>query len=67
MRETLHFLGYTKTVEKEKQMAERENDILTENLQNEKNKEYLKNRNYFQRQRDEFNKVVITTWSSWFY
>lgn len=60
MKETLQFLGYTKNMEKEKSMAQQEEDISTENLQNEKTKEYLKNRNYFQRQRDEFNKVVIT-------
>lgn len=57
MKETLHYLGYTKNIGKEKSMADREKDILIENMQNQKNAEYLKNRNYFHQQRDEFNKV----------
>lgn len=57
MKETLHYLGYTKNIDKEKSMADREKDILIENMQNQKNAKYLKNRNYFHQQRDEFNKV----------
>ncbi len=57
MKETLHFLGYTKNVEKEKSEIEMETDISTETIRNEKTNEYLKNRNYFMQQRDEFNKV----------
>lgn len=57
MKEALHYLGYTKHIDEEKSMADREKDILIEKMQNEKNNEYLKNRNYFHQQRDEFNKV----------
>lgn len=57
MKETLHFLGYAKNVNDEKSLVEREKEILTKNVQNVKDDEYLKNRNYFNRQRDQFYKV----------
>lgn len=59
MKEILNFLEYKRNVEKEKSMVERERDILTENVQNESNSKYLKNRNYFHQQRNEFNKVNV--------
>lgn len=60
MVETLHFLGYTKNVAKEKSLAEREKDNLTEAMQKDENERYLRNRNYFHQQRDEFYKVNAT-------
>lgn len=60
MKETLHFLGYTKNVVKEKSLAEREKDILTETMQKDENQRYLTNRNYFDQQRSEFYKVNTT-------
>lgn len=57
MKETRRFLKYRKTVDDEKTKLERENDHSTESLQNAKTDEYLKNRNYFIQQRNEFNKV----------
>lgn len=59
MKETLHFLEYKKNVDKEQEQAEQEVDILTEAMRNEKHNEYLKNRSYFNQQRDEFNKVMF--------
>lgn len=59
MKETLQFLGYLKNVDNEKTMAERESEILTENIRKEKNEEYLRNREFFHHQRDEFNKVSL--------
>lgn len=59
MKETLHFLGYLKNVDKEKSTAEREREMLTESIQNEKDQEYLKNREFFHQQRNEFNKVIL--------
>lgn len=58
MKETLHYLDYRRNINNEKSMADREKNILIENMQNLKNKEYLRNRNYFDQQRNEFYKVI---------
>lgn len=59
MKETLQFMGYAKSIDEEKFMMERENQLSTESIQNQKTEEYLKNRNYFIDQRDKFNKASI--------
>lgn len=61
MKETLQFLGYMKKIKENKTKAERERDRLTESMQSEKTNEYLKNRNYFAQQKDEFYKVKEET------
>lgn len=57
MEETLHFLDYLKNTKKKKSLADRESEEITKKFQDQKNNEYFKHRNHFNRQRDEFNKV----------
>ncbi|XP_037039354.1 cilia- and flagella-associated protein 53-like [Bradysia coprophila] len=58
MKESLQFLGYMKKMEENKTKVERERDSLTESMHSGKTNEYLKNRNYFTQQRDEFYKSI---------